>query len=86
VEADLLLHASGRAGDCRPTHRQHLPNARAHGRLHVHAILRQHPLDEWAGLLDRWSKEIEVFAYFNKDWERYAINNAILLKSGSPNA
>ena len=27
-------------------------------------------LDEWAGLLVRWSKEIEVFAYFNKDWER----------------
>ena len=37
-------------------------------------------LDEWAGRLDRWSKKVDVFAYFNNDWEGYAINNATSLK------
>jgi uncharacterized protein YecE (DUF72 family) len=33
-------------------------------------------LDEWAGRLERWSREVEVFAYFNNDWEGFAIENA----------
>jgi uncharacterized protein YecE (DUF72 family) len=33
-------------------------------------------LDEWAGRLERWSREVDVFAYFNNDWEGYAIENA----------
>ena len=37
-------------------------------------------LSEWAGRLDRWTKKGDVFAYFNNDWEGYAINNAIFLK------
>ena len=38
-------------------------------------------LTEWAGRLDRWAKHGDVFAYFNNDWERYAINNATSLKN-----
>jgi uncharacterized protein YecE (DUF72 family) len=38
-------------------------------------------LTEWAGRLDRWTKQGDVFAYFNNDWEGYAINNAISLKN-----
>ncbi len=37
-------------------------------------------LDEWAGRLDRWSKKVDVFAYFNNDWEGYALKNATFLK------
>jgi uncharacterized protein YecE (DUF72 family) len=33
-------------------------------------------LDEWARRLRRWSRTTEVFAYFNNDWEGYAIENA----------
>jgi uncharacterized protein YecE (DUF72 family) len=39
-------------------------------------------LDEWACRLERWSQEAEVFAYFNNDWEGYAIENARYLKAG----
>jgi uncharacterized protein YecE (DUF72 family) len=37
-------------------------------------------LDEWAERLERWSTEVDVFAYFNNDWEGYAIENALYLK------
>jgi uncharacterized protein YecE (DUF72 family) len=37
-------------------------------------------LDEWAERLERWSAEVDVFAYFNNDWEGYAIANALELK------
>ena len=38
-------------------------------------------LTEWAGRLDRWSKTVDVFAYFNNDWEGYAIDNASVLRN-----
>jgi uncharacterized protein YecE (DUF72 family) len=38
-------------------------------------------LTEWADRLDRWSKTVDVFAYFNNDWEGYAIENASFLRS-----
>jgi uncharacterized protein YecE (DUF72 family) len=37
-------------------------------------------LDLWAERLERWSGEVDVFAYFNNDWEGYAIENALYLK------
>jgi uncharacterized protein YecE (DUF72 family) len=37
-------------------------------------------LDEWAGRLRDWSRRVEVFAYFNNDWEGFAIENALYLK------
>jgi uncharacterized protein YecE (DUF72 family) len=37
-------------------------------------------LDEWAGRLATWSSEVDVFAYFNNDWEGYAIENALYVK------
>jgi uncharacterized protein YecE (DUF72 family) len=33
-------------------------------------------LEEWADQLTRWSSEVDVYAYFNNDWEGYAIENA----------
>jgi uncharacterized protein YecE (DUF72 family) len=36
---------------------------------------------EWAGRIRQWAGERPIFAYFNNDWNAYAINNARLLTS-----
>jgi uncharacterized protein YecE (DUF72 family) len=41
-------------------------------------------LDEWAERLKGWSREVDVFAYFNNDWEGYAIENAQYVRSRVP--
>ena len=33
-------------------------------------------LDEWARRLARWSLDVDVYAYFNNDWEGFAVRNA----------
>jgi uncharacterized protein YecE (DUF72 family) len=33
-------------------------------------------LDEWAERIARWRDSVDVYAYFNNDWEGYAIRNA----------
>jgi uncharacterized protein YecE (DUF72 family) len=33
-------------------------------------------LDEWTHRLTRWSRDVDVYAYFNNDWEGYAVENA----------
>ena len=38
-------------------------------------------LDGWAERLRSWSREADVFAYFNNDWEGYAIENARSMQS-----
>jgi uncharacterized protein YecE (DUF72 family) len=38
-------------------------------------------LDEWAERLRGWAREVDVFAYFNNDWEGYAIENALYTAS-----
>lgn len=37
-------------------------------------------LDEWAERIDRWRGDRDVYAYFNNDWEGYAIKNGLGLK------
>jgi uncharacterized protein YecE (DUF72 family) len=43
-------------------------------------------LDRWAERLHGWSREADVFGYFNNDWEGYAIENAeyLLARLGQP--
>jgi uncharacterized protein YecE (DUF72 family) len=36
----------------------------------------QSELDEWAERIRRWSENGDVYAYFNNDWEGFAVNNA----------
>lgn len=36
-------------------------------------------LEEWAVELRRLAREVDVFAYFNNDWEGYAVENALRL-------
>jgi uncharacterized protein YecE (DUF72 family) len=38
-------------------------------------------LDEWADRIGRWRREADVFAYFNNDWEGYAVRNGLALRS-----
>jgi uncharacterized protein YecE (DUF72 family) len=37
-------------------------------------------LDEWAQRIDAWRREAEVYAYFNNDWEGFAVANALRLR------
>ncbi len=38
-------------------------------------------LDAWAGELRRLAARAEVFAYFNNDWEGFAVRNALGLRA-----
>ena len=37
-------------------------------------------LDEWADRIRGWRERVGVFAYFNNDWEGFAVRNALGLK------
>jgi uncharacterized protein YecE (DUF72 family) len=38
-------------------------------------------LEEWARRITAWRRRVEVFAYFNNDWNALAVRNALALKS-----
>jgi uncharacterized protein YecE (DUF72 family) len=38
-------------------------------------------LREWAARFREWSAEVEIFAYFNNDWEVFAVRNALRMKA-----
>jgi len=40
----------------------------------------QSELEEWARRIETWRREVDVFAYFNNDWEGFAIKNGLWLK------
>jgi uncharacterized protein YecE (DUF72 family) len=37
-------------------------------------------LEEWADRIASWRRRVEVFAYFNNDWEGFAVSNALWLR------
>jgi uncharacterized protein YecE (DUF72 family) len=37
-------------------------------------------LEQWARRFEEWTGEVDVLAYFNNDWEAFAVRNAIWLK------
>jgi len=37
-------------------------------------------LEEWACRFEDWNHEVEILAYFNNDWEVFAVRNALWLK------
>jgi uncharacterized protein YecE (DUF72 family) len=37
-------------------------------------------LEEWAGRIATWRSEVEIFAYFNNDWQAFAVRNARFLQ------
>jgi uncharacterized protein YecE (DUF72 family) len=38
-------------------------------------------LASWAGRIEEWRREADVFAYFNNDWRGFAVENAAWLRS-----
>ena len=66
--------------------------ARPDGRLDLHSLpprqsrratatTRSPSSRTWARRIAQWRRDTEVYAYFNNDWEGYALRNARLLKS-----
>jgi uncharacterized protein YecE (DUF72 family) len=41
-------------------------------------------LEGWARRIDPWRSRIDVYAYFNNDWEGFAVRNALWLKRRLP--
>ena len=37
-------------------------------------------LEEWARRFEKWCRDVDVLAYFNNDWEVFAVRNALWLK------
>ena len=37
-------------------------------------------LEDWARRFEEWGRNVDVFAYFNNDWEVFAVRNALWLK------
>jgi uncharacterized protein YecE (DUF72 family) len=40
----------------------------------------ENELEEWARRFEVWRREVEILAYFNNDWEVFAVRNALWLK------
>jgi uncharacterized protein YecE (DUF72 family) len=38
-------------------------------------------LEEWAARLEDWRRSVDVYAYFNNDWNAYAVRNALWLQA-----
>ena len=38
-------------------------------------------LEDWASRFEDWSRRVEIYAYFNNDWEGFAPANALRLKN-----
>jgi uncharacterized protein YecE (DUF72 family) len=51
-----------------------------HGSRGRHGNYSESEIDSWARRIAQWRRDTEVFAYFNNDWQGYALRNAMLLK------
>jgi uncharacterized protein YecE (DUF72 family) len=51
-----------------------------HGRRGRNGNYSPAEIETWARRIGQWRRDTEIYAYFNNDWQGYAINNARLLK------
>ncbi len=51
-----------------------------HGRRGRRGNYSQSELREWATRIAAWSESVDVYAYFNNDWEAFAPRNAVALR------
>jgi uncharacterized protein YecE (DUF72 family) len=51
-----------------------------YGRRGRNGNYSQRELEQWAERIRDWRGRVQVYAYFNNDWEAYAIRNALELK------
>jgi uncharacterized protein YecE (DUF72 family) len=47
-----------------------------HGRRGRRGNYSESELEEWAQRFERWARRVEIYAYFNNDWEVFAPRNA----------
>ena len=50
-----------------------------HGTRGRNGNYSERELAEWAGRIAAWRRRADVYAYFNNDWEGYALRNAVRL-------
>ena len=51
-----------------------------HGKRGRNGNYSERELEEWARRIESWAAEHEVFAYFNNDWNGYAVRNGLWLR------
>jgi uncharacterized protein YecE (DUF72 family) len=51
-----------------------------HGRRGRRGNYSESELEEWAQRFEEWRESAEVYAYFNNDWEAFAIKNGLWLR------
>jgi uncharacterized protein YecE (DUF72 family) len=51
-----------------------------HGRRGLRGNYSESELEEWKRRIAAWRARVEVFAYFNNDWEGFAVRNALWLR------
>jgi uncharacterized protein YecE (DUF72 family) len=52
-----------------------------HGSRGRHGNYSESEIDTWARRLSQWRRDTEIYAYFNNDWQGFAIRNAKRLKA-----
>jgi uncharacterized protein YecE (DUF72 family) len=52
-----------------------------HGHRGRNGNYSERELDEWAGRIENWRRSAAVYAYFNNDWNAYAVRNALSLRA-----
>jgi uncharacterized protein YecE (DUF72 family) len=51
-----------------------------HGKRGRRGNYSEAELEEWARRFERWRREVEIFAYFNNDWEAFAVKNGLWMR------
>ena len=51
-----------------------------HGHRGRRGNYSERELEEWAQRIERWRRSVDVYAYFNNDWEGFAVRNGLWLK------
>ena len=51
-----------------------------HGRRGRNGNYSERELEEWQKRIEEWRTDIDVYAYFNNDWNGYAVKNGLRLK------
>jgi uncharacterized protein YecE (DUF72 family) len=52
-----------------------------HGRRGRNGNYSDRELETWARRIAQWRRRVDVYAYFNNDWEGFAVRNALRLRS-----
>jgi uncharacterized protein YecE (DUF72 family) len=51
-----------------------------HGSRGRNGNYSERELEGWAQRIEKWRDRVDVYAYFNNDWEGYAVNNGLWLR------